>query len=758
MRRLTPARRLRSVPAARRTLLWFASLSVALALAPAALADGDAATLDTNLLAAARDGDLERAKTLLDAGANVEAAERHGITALLVAAGSGHVEIVRLLVERGADIHARERFWGTTVLGRLIGGGEWDTARWLAGLGAQADTRQLMTAVSSGPPDLVKVLLEARETVYAYERDDALAMARAASSEDLVTILGSLEVAEGVPAYPLSPSDLEAHTGVYDGALAGGDAAHSARVEAVDGGLLVHRPGAEPRRYVPVEAHHFRSTPRTDSGLFILSRAGLVDGVVVVDRGAAPIMLRRDEDAALDIAPRAADAREPGDSGAPAKRGPARPWPSFRGASADGIGDGQGAVGSWDLESGENVRWSTPIPGLGNSSPVVWGDRILLTTAVAEGGDSGLQTGFYGSPGEAEEDTPHDWLLLAIDAADGTVLWQRSAGSARPLSQRHLKSSQANSTPVTDGERVVAVFPTAGLVCHRASDGELLWRRDLGALSSGNSDKVFQWGFASSPILWRGLVILQVDIHDGSYLAAFDLETGDERWRTGRDEVSTWATPLVVEVGDRAELVTNGTTVRGYDPKTGEELWTLGPNSEIVIATPIFAHGLIFVTAGYPPVRTIYAIRPGQKGDLTLPEGERSSDAIAWSHHRGGGYMPTPIIVGDLLYLPHHNGRLVAYDAHTGAPVFRARFSRRGTLTGSPVAADGRLYFTTEEGLVYVVQAGSTYRELGIHDMGEPLMTTPAISDGAIYLRGQRHLWALGAPPAGSEPTSPGAP
>jgi outer membrane protein assembly factor BamB len=227
---------------------------------------------------------------------------------------------------------------------------------------------------------------------------------------------------------------------------------------------------------------------------------------------------------------------------------------------------------------------------------------------------------------------------------------------------RHLKSSQANATPVTDGKRVVALFGTVGVLVAYDFGGKPLWKRDIGVLECNDPQAgSAQWGHASSPILYRDLVIVQGDRVKDSYIAAYRAATGEEVWRVARDEPSTWATPNVLRAAGGDELVTNGQKVRAYDPATGALLWTLGPNSEVVVATPVVGDGLVFVTAGYPPVRPIYAIRAGQRGDLTLPEGKRASGAIAWSHERGGTYIPTPVLYKGYLYTCNNNGILTCY-------------------------------------------------------------------------------------------------
>jgi outer membrane protein assembly factor BamB len=278
-------------------------------------------------------------------------------------------------------------------------------------------------------------------------------------------------------------------------------------------------------------------------------------------------------------------------------------------------------------------------------------------------------------------------------------------------------------------------------------NGNELWHADLGTLDSGwFFDPTFQWGHASSPIIYRNSVILQADQQKGSYIAAWDLDSGKERWKTVRDgEISTWGTPVIVRSATgREEIITNGTKIRGYDPETGKLLWTLGPNSEVTVATPVAAHGLVFVTGGYPPVRPVYAIRPGGSGDISLAAGTSSSEMIPWSNATEGTYIPTPIAYGDHLYTVNNNGVVTAYDARTGQRAFRGRVGVGGTFSASPVAADGRLFFASEDGEVYVVNAGPDLKQIAKNEMKEVIMATPALVDGLIIVRTLGHVYGIG--------------
>jgi len=337
--------------------------------------------------------------------------------------------------------------------------------------------------------------------------------------------------------------------------------------------------------------------------------------------------------------------------------------------------------------------------------------------------------------------------LIALDKRSGKVLWDRVAHEGVPKTKRHPKSSQASPTPVTDGQHVIVSFGSEGLYAYDF-DGKLLWTQDLGVLNAGwFFDPDYEWGVGSSPIIWKSLVIVQCDIQKGSFVAGFDVATGKQAWRTAREEIPSWSTPTVIEANGHAELVTQATTfTRGYDPATGKELWKLAGNSEITIPTPIAGPGFVIVTNGYRGVQPIFAIKPGANGDITLKDQQTKSDFIAWSTNRGGPYIPTPIVYGDQLYVLLNNGVLAAYKVATGERLYQERLGGTGgSFSASPVAADGKLYLTSEDGDVFVVKAGPTYELLAKNAMGEIVMATPAISDGIIIVRGLKNVYAMAA-------------
>jgi outer membrane protein assembly factor BamB len=422
-------------------------------------------------------------------------------------------------------------------------------------------------------------------------------------------------------------------------------------------------------------------------------------------------------------------------------------WPAFRGARAAGVADGQRLPDTWNGAKGENILWRTPIPGLAHSSPIVWGDRVFLTTAVSSRNPNAtFKPGLYGDGDASDDRSPHKWMLYAIDKRTGQTVWERVAFDGEPREKRHIKSTYASSTPATDGRIVVAWFGSQGVHAYDM-DGNRLWQVDLGRLDMGAYDiPAFEWGPASSPIIWNDFVILQVDTQADSFLIALHAATGETVWRTERDELPSWGTPTVVTTEAGPVLVTNASNyIRGYDPTTGEELWRLGGSSKITAPTPIFANGLFIVASGRAPERPIFAVRPSARGDLTLGKNSTSSDAVPWSKTGRGSYMPTPLVYDGILYVLANNGVFDAYDVATGEEIYRQRLEHLGSgFSASPVAADGKLYLANEDGDILIVRAGRTFEHLGANSMGELLMATPALSEGVMYVRGTGTLFAIG--------------
>ena len=423
----------------------------------------------------------------------------------------------------------------------------------------------------------------------------------------------------------------------------------------------------------------------------------------------------------------------------------AQNWPSFRGPGASGVADGNKLPIAWDVSKGTNIAWKTPIPGLAHSSPIVWGDRIFVTTAVSSRPDASFKRGLYGEGDASDDRTEQQWELLCLNSKTGAVLWDRVAYKGVPKEKRHMKATYANPTPATDGEVVVAFFGSQGLYAFDL-EGKPLWSKDLGRLDVGAYDlPEYEWGTASSPILYRGMVIVQCDQQKGSFLTALDRKTGATIWKTERDELPSWGTPTIYPGKDRVELVTNASNfIRGYDPMTGKELWRLGGSSKITAPTPIYSGDLILVASGRRPEAPIFAIRAGASGDITLREQETQNKAVAWSKTQRGSYMPTPLFYRGMVYVLANAGIFDCYDFKTGSEVYRERIPHQGSgFSASPVASDGKIYLSSEDGDISVVSAGTKFEVLKTNTMDEPVMATPAISDGMLIVRTQHQLYGI---------------
>ena len=424
---------------------------------------------------------------------------------------------------------------------------------------------------------------------------------------------------------------------------------------------------------------------------------------------------------------------------------PASPqdWPSFRGPFAKGVADGQDLPAEWDVAKLRNIRWTQTLPGVGHSSPIVSGDRVFVTTAVAAEPPT-LVLGDKGGIEPAEDRAPVSWRLLCLDAKTGAILWDREAYRGAPRAKRHAKASQANATPVTDGKTVVALFGSEGVAAFDR-DGTALWRADLGVLDPGLlDDPGSQWGHASSPVIFEDLAVVQVDRHRESFLAAYDLASGRPAWKVAREERPVWATPTLHVVDGKPELVVvGGLHVGGYDPRTGEERWRFKDVAEVKTPTPFVAQGLVILAGGYRG-RPLFAIREGARGDVSVPESAPKGPFLAWRTKPGGPYTTTPVAYRDLLYMVRDEGVLGVYELATGALVYRERTG--ATHSASPVASDGKIYVPSEEGQVLVLRAGRSFDVLARNEMGETVFATPAIANGTLYVRTRGHLYAIAGP------------
>jgi outer membrane protein assembly factor BamB len=422
-------------------------------------------------------------------------------------------------------------------------------------------------------------------------------------------------------------------------------------------------------------------------------------------------------------------------------------WPQYRGPGARGVDESQALATNWNVETGANIRWQTPLPGLAHACPIVWGDRVYVATGVKPG-KTELKVGLYGDITPLVEKEAHQWRLIAVDKMTGKVIWNTLGHEGMPRAKRHPKGSPCNSTPATDGSRIVAIFGSEGLFCFDMA-GKLLWKKDLGPMDSGfYLVPSAQWGFASSPIIAEGKVIVLCDVLTDPFLAAFDLADGKEVWRTPRKDVPTWGTPTYVETPGRKQIVVNGWHLSGgYDVGTGRNLWHFDGGGDIPVPTPVFAHGLIYFTSAHGRYAPMRAVRSDAAGDITPSDPGQTNSAIVWAHPRRGNYMQTPIVVGDLLFGCTDRGDMTCFEAATGAIKYTQRFNSGGQGFTASAVSDGRkIYYTSEQGVVYVVAAAGAYSLLATNELHETCMATPAISDGMLFFRTREKLIAIGEP------------
>lgn len=412
-------------------------------------------------------------------------------------------------------------------------------------------------------------------------------------------------------------------------------------------------------------------------------------------------------------------------------------WPGFRGINGAGVSTGTTPT-TWNVPKGEGVAWTAPLDGLGHSSPVIWGNQLCVTTANSETGNASMKLGLYGDIRSVDDSTEHTWRLICLDKRDGTPMFDRVIHRGVPIIKRHTKATHANSTLATNGTHLVAMLGSEGLFAFDMQ-GTLKWKTEFGVLDSGYFlAPQAQWGFAASPVIHDGRVILQVDVQKNSFVAAFDLAMGKEIWRTPRQDVPTWSTPAIHLVGGRTQVIVNGWRHMGaYDFETGAEIWKLNSvGGDIPVPVPVIGDGLIYLTSAHGPGAPVFAIKDTAKGDISLAAGVTTNEHISWSHLREGAYMISPVLYDGLLYVSKNNGVFNVFDAATGEKIYQQRLGDGTTgFTSSLVAADGKIYFSSEEGDVFVVKAGRAYELLATNPLGAYSMATPAISEGRMYFR-----------------------
>ncbi len=716
---------------------------------------------------AARTGDLETVKKLLDAGTPVDARTPYESTALCFACDRGHLEVVQLLLERGADPNVKDKFYKASPLTWAQSGSHYTIITELLKHDAAGADDLLFGAINGTGTELAKAAIDSGK-VSATTLALVKRIAQVGEKTDLLQLFEEIQT-EDLPVYAPMPEQLKVFAGQFQG-----NSGNMKVILAVEEDRLVLFPGTDNAvKLIPLTEPEFWAS---GARLVFTLADGKVTGLKYLVSGqeielkpveADPAVAETEKPAAEAEAKPAAEMPEdsPEEKPEPAEAVPFTPspadlavssanWPGFRGTGSRGIADGQHPPLKWNAEENQNLLWQTPIPGLGFSCPTIWGDRLYVTSAVSADADTDVRIGLYGDVDSVEDDSEYEFVLYCLDKNSGEIIWQQTAHTAKPAVKRHSKSSHANPTVATNGEYLIAFFGSEGLYCYDMN-GTLVWKKDLGFLDSGwFLDPGYQWGFGSSPIVFEDRVIVQCDIQKNSFVASFDIRTGDEVWRTVREEIPTWPTPIVHQFGDLPMLITHGTrAARGYDARDGQLLWSIPGHSEIVAPTPLVAHDLIFVCSGYSPIQPIISIRPTARGTIEIPGSTREDETrapetdpqIAWSVLRGGPYMQTPLAYGDYLYVCSNSGILTCYEAATGTELYKKRLSGTGTMafTASPVAADGHLYFTAEDGVVYVVRAGAEFIQESANPMGATTMATPAISENTFYGRTVKGLIAF---------------
>jgi outer membrane protein assembly factor BamB len=413
-------------------------------------------------------------------------------------------------------------------------------------------------------------------------------------------------------------------------------------------------------------------------------------------------------------------------------------WPYWRGPAFDGMAVGDAPLHWSDTQ---NVKWKTDIPGHGNSSPVIWGDTIFLTTAIPMADNSlsreeeAMESGPSLQRGGGTAPPAHRFEVLCLDRKTGKILWQKTARTAAPHEGHHQTyGSFASNSPVTDGERVYAFFGSRGMYCYDF-EGNLLWEKDFGI----NMQMKMAFGEGMAPFLYEDRLILVFDHEGDSFMTALDKMTGKEIWRVERNEVSNWAAPLVIEYGGRKQVIVSATQkVRCYDFATGALIWECGGLGANTIPHPVHLDDLVLVMSGYRNPK-LMAIRLGGKGDLT------NTDAVVWSETRGLSYTPSPVLHDGKFYFLTDTGQVSCFNARTGEPYYhQVRLPKTYSFKSSPVGANGKLYLASENDDVIVLRMGEKFEVLATNTMpDQTFIATPAIVGGEIFLRSQNRLYCI---------------
>jgi len=412
-------------------------------------------------------------------------------------------------------------------------------------------------------------------------------------------------------------------------------------------------------------------------------------------------------------------------------------WPQFRGPGGAGVVAGKTVPpDTWDKS--RNVAWRYEVPGHGWSCPIVVGGKVYVTSCVTDAKVPAPKTGYYAPKDTKTHDGEHRWTVFCLDAATGKVLWEKVAHKGRPKHPIHVKASYASETPICDGERVYAYFGNVGLFCYDTA-GKQLWSRSWDVVPTQ-----LDWGTGASPVLHKDRLYLVNDNEKQSFLVAVDTRTGKDVWKVDRDEKSNWATPFVWQNAKRTEIVTCGKgKARSYD-LDGKLLWELGGMSSICVPSPVVAGDLLVISSGYEfgRPRPVFAVKPGAAGDISLKKDQTSNEFVAWYREPAGAYHPTPLVLGDYLYVLYSTGTISCFEAKTGKTVYE-RERLGGSFTASPWSYGGKVFCLAEDGTTYVVKAGPEFDLLGKNAIGEVALATPAVADGRLFLRTAAALYCI---------------
>lgn len=414
-------------------------------------------------------------------------------------------------------------------------------------------------------------------------------------------------------------------------------------------------------------------------------------------------------------------------------------WPQWRGPYMTGFSPFADPPIEWSET--KNVKWKIAIPGKGHATPIVWEDQIFILTAVEterEGPDQrqAQESGSAGGRGIplARTNKVHEFVVLAVGRNTGEIRWRKTVAEEMPLEGTHEFGSWASHSPVTDGEHIYAYFGSRGLYCLDMG-GNVLWERDFGQMS-----KRMNFGEGSSPAIAGDKIILTWDHEGRSFIVALDKKNGKDVWKVDRDEATTWATPYIVEVNGKYQVVTSATKlIRSYDLDTGELIWECGGLTQNAIPTPVSAEGILYVMSGYRG-NALMAIRLAEaRGDIT------DSKAIIWRHGKDTPYTPSPLLMGDFLYfLRGNNGILSCFDARTGNPVYTAqRLEGMGNIFASLFGAKDRIYITGQKGTFYVVKHGPDFAILAKNNLDDNFNASPVAVENQLILRGYKFLYCI---------------